>query len=75
MRRTLASLATVGLGLSVVVGLAGTAAATVPSPAAAGPGDLVLAYQCNAGGGTVVFPLGPVARCEGGRFAGSIVVV
>ncbi|MFF3755165.1 hypothetical protein ACFYYH_32780 [Streptomyces sp. NPDC002018] len=73
MRRTLASLATVGLGLSVVVGLAGTAAA-VPSPATAGPGDLVLTHQCTAGGGTVVFPLGP-ARCEGGKFAGSIVVL
>lgn len=73
MRRTLASLAAVGLGLSVLVGVAGNASAA-PAPAPAGPGDFVLAFQCTGGGGTVVYPIGSV-RCEGGRFAGSYVLL
>ncbi len=72
MRRTLASLAAVGLGLFMQIGVAGNASAA-PAPAPAGPEDFVLAFQCNSGGGTVVYPIGSV-RCEGGRFAGAYVL-
>jgi len=61
VRRALSALVTAGLGVSLALGLAGTASADGP--------QIVSGAQCVAGGGQVAF--GFPIHCRGGVYDGA----